>query len=543
VANSAFQYPIGDGANIHDVHQLLTASGGENTLNVGNTPITRFGTYQDVIVTVNGTVTTLSYVGLTGTFPSALTPSAAVIVDFNTSDATYIPSTLSTVGGTFESAMLGYGATSYYSLKEGSGNFVDQGTLGVNMVPATPPSGSSVNRGLVPFITSLYLQNCVGTYNWAVGTVSAQVIPFGTTSDISIVIPIEDFVLPGSGSLSYFFGQGDRGVSGSQGVSCYVDHAGNVTMENFFTSTYQTLSSTSAPLSNPTGKNLLVVTYNHTSTTLTIYVNGTQVAQNASWIYGMSNSTNSGTPFIVGGLWTSGSVQTGKSFPAAHWQGVGVLKNIVLSSAQITNLYSLMTATTGNRIYATWNPFDKSPNEALSNANLTASDTSNANWYIVRANESATQHDFYIEGTVNVIGSGNSGCIGLCLPNAIISSTNYLGSFGDSLGFFLTRGGNPQKADTGGTFTNLSFSNFIVGDRFMLAVQRTTGKMWIGKNGTWNGTGNPSTGANPDLTFSLDEWAAAAANIDLSALTINTGQSAFSYTVPTGFAAGLFRDL
>jgi hypothetical protein len=54
--------------------------------------------------------------------------------------------------------------------------------------------------------------------------------------------------------------------------------------------------------------------------------------------------------------------------------------------------------------------------------------------------------------------------------------------------------GNYFAVDTTGV------SGFSSGDRLMFALDRTAGKMWIGKNGTWFNSGDPAAGTNPQFT-------------------------------------------
>lgn len=74
----------------------------------------------------------------------------------------------------------------------------------------------------------------------------------------------------------------------------------------------------------------------------------------------------------------------------------------------------------------------------------------------------------------------------------------------------------------------------------MCAFDDAAGKFWIGVNGTWFSSGDPSTGANPAVSFT----AAATGNWfpedNLNAggsCDYNFGQRPFTYTPPTGFKA------
>jgi hypothetical protein len=58
------------------------------------------------------------------------------------------------------------------------------------------------------------------------------------------------------------------------------------------------------------------------------------------------------------------------------------------------------------------------------------------------------------------------------------------------------------------------------------------GNVWIGKNDTWFGSGNPSTGANPYWTGLTGKFSPQALHGNVK---LNFGQTAFTYTPPSGF--------
>jgi len=78
-----------------------------------------------------------------------------------------------------------------------------------------------------------------------------------------------------------------------------------------------------------------------------------------------------------------------------------------------------------------------------------------------------------------------------------------------------------------------------VNDVQMVAMDVDAGKIWYGRNGTWDVSGNPGTGANPSQTFAANQYmspalASGSASVSYSA---NFGQRPFSYAPPTGFLA------
>jgi hypothetical protein len=76
------------------------------------------------------------------------------------------------------------------------------------------------------------------------------------------------------------------------------------------------------------------------------------------------------------------------------------------------------------------------------------------------------------------------------------------------------------------------------GDVVMIALDLDAGKVWYGRNGTWFGSGNPATGANPSQTFTANQsMSPAVATGSACAFTANFGQRPFAYTAPSVFKA------
>ena len=113
--------------------------------------------------------------------------------------------------------------------------------------------------------------------------------------------------------------------------------------------------------------------------------------------------------------------------------------------------------------------------------------------------------------------------------------------------------GQPYTGGTGGSvISNTAFAN--TGDIHMCAYDASTGKLYFGANGTWGGTANPSTGANPHYTLDTSKvyFPCVSTGSDCSAnfgngyfgttAVSSAGTNAsnigiFEYDVPTGFTA------
>lgn len=91
---------------------------------------------------------------------------------------------------------------------------------------------------------------------------------------------------------------------------------------------------------------------------------------------------------------------------------------------------------------------------------------------------------------------------------------------------------------------------YTAGDVIGVALNATSGKVWFSKNGVWQGSGsNPaagtgalqltSVGGQYCATFGYAQYFGAGGQSVVGAATANFGQSAFNYTPPAGFNAGL----
>lgn len=95
--------------------------------------------------------------------------------------------------------------------------------------------------------------------------------------------------------------------------------------------------------------------------------------------------------------------------------------------------------------------------------------------------------------------------------------------------------GNTGELNNYGSYVGNYGSWRSNGDVIMIAVKAN--KVWFGKNGTWYSSGNPSTGANPQITLSSNKnFTFAVGGFNSSArMSINAGIKSYVYTVPTGF--------
>jgi len=179
-------------------------------------------------------------------------------------------------------------------------------------------------------------------------------------------------------------------------------------------------------------------------------------------------------------------------------------------------------------ILAKWNPLDKSASVVLSNNDLTATCSLSA-WNSVRSTLPISSGKIYIEMTYS---SGTYVMIGFADADAPLGTT----------GFWADTAGYGYHSSTGNKFNNganVAYgSSYSTGNVIGIALDMDAGKIWWSKNGVWQTSGDPAAGTSPAYT-GLTGNLYAVAGLYASSLVANFGQSAFAYTVPSGFTGGL----
>jgi len=215
-------------------------------------------------------------------------------------------------------------------------------------------------------------------------------------------------------------------------------------------------------------------------------------------------------------------------------------------------------------VFATFNPLIYNPAQAnynplFSNGNTTVASNTSVNAFSnARATLAMLSGKYYAE--FKTTSSDTNMSIGLINYQSGFRSTNNwaLNYQNDGAVSFEATGSIYINNSLSGT----SFSGFTTGDIMQVAFDRTSEKVWLGKNGTWFNSGNPSNGTNELLNLSAtignDEfWTFAVgmyhsvnevwnANFGngyfgttavASAGTNASGNGIFEYDVPTGYTA------
>ena len=218
----------------------------------------------------------------------------------------------------------------------------------------------------------------------------------------------------------------------------------------------------------------------------------------------------------------------------------------------------------GNALYPTypvWDTIDVMTTAAgfpsgftVGGGGSTLSGDANSDWktaFATTPNQPSSSATAYAEIVVTAINNGANVMIGLC--NQAFDWDSYLGETVS----------NPVKADYSSVCywpypTTARISNgasgtwafpgspincpaVAAGDVLQFAVNRALGYAWVGLNGTWLGSGNPATGANPWIT-GINSWEMVFLAVSIytgagNTFSINGKTSQFAYAPPSGFAA------
>jgi hypothetical protein len=201
--------------------------------------------------------------------------------------------------------------------------------------------------------------------------------------------------------------------------------------------------------------------------------------------------------------------------------------------------------TTANN-FATWNAVDRNSG-TLTNGNLTFTDDGSDGWNNSRATIGVSTGKYYWEMRADAVVNAVL-CASIAGPNGNDSTKGarlgFLPGQTDDAGVTYYASGYLYHADnqSGGSAWGDSYTN---GDIISIAVDMNDsgGKVWFAKNGTWQVSGNPSTGANAarsDLKTYADTWFPISGTYySISAQTFNFGQNP---TFSGNTTAGTFTD-
>jgi hypothetical protein len=235
---------------------------------------------------------------------------------------------------------------------------------------------------------------------------------------------------------------------------------------------------------------------------------------------------------------TAAAIGKDSSGNGNNWTPNGISVTAGVTYDSMTDLTTLTSATQAN--YAVLNPLFNTGLLGylpLIDGNLVALESSgSAAWRSRWTTMSMPTGGWYAEFTLSYTGATpiTNGTVAVGLHDG--GSSTYVGQTTTTYGYFSngTKYNNGSSTAFGATYAN--------GDVISVAYDPTNGKVWFGKNGTWQASGNPAAGTNPafssvpiNLFFGCSAfWNSPDGNAIFYA---NFGQRPFAYTPPTGFVA------
>jgi len=215
------------------------------------------------------------------------------------------------------------------------------------------------------------------------------------------------------------------------------------------------------------------------------FCDGTQLAPT---VFGSTDSTT--------GEW---KINTSPSFTLGN-NGFTILKdgNTITDQSSNSNDFSLgggtltKTEDSPSNVFATLNPLDVSrlanTGNTFSNGNLTVTDGS-SNYLLTQSTLAATTGKFYWEVKINATTSTSVSGVGVC------DFDNFLrddGAANVAYGWIYAPDGDKRHNSSATAYGDTYAANDIIG----IALDMTNGFLYFSKNGTWQNSGNPESGAS-----------------------------------------------
>jgi hypothetical protein len=186
--------------------------------------------------------------------------------------------------------------------------------------------------------------------------------------------------------------------------------------------------------------------------------------------------------------------------------------------------------------YCTLNPLAVGANISNAQGNLYALKTTTG-WTSQRSTVGVSSGKYYFEGlvtgTIDPSGNQKQAMIGVATNAATLASYVGVDANGWSYNFDGLKINSGSGTSYGAAFTG--------GDIISVAIDLDNSKIWFAKNGTWQASGNPATGANAAFSNvtgivmpAIGLGGLAAGNVSWD---MNFGQRPFAYTAPSGFKA------
>ena len=165
----------------------------------------------------------------------------------------------------------------------------------------------------------------------------------------------------------------------------------------------------------------------------------------------------------------------------------GNSNNFTVAGGTLTN-----TEDSPSNVFATMNPLVPSTSLTFSNGNntITGSDVNNNDASNI-ATLGASSGKYYWEVKYSTAAGSTSTTVGI----ATLENYKYNVNNTTETGFAVVRFDGGMRVDGSVTGTGYWGSNPVAGDIIMFALDMDNGKFYLGKNGTWENSGVPTSGA------------------------------------------------
>lgn len=237
-----------------------------------------------------------------------------------------------------------------------------------------------------------------------------------------------------------------------------------------------------------------------------------------------------------GGTWSSTTTTVATIGTTGLVTGVAAGTSTI-SYVVTSGCHAIATVTvTSSFSYNTFDPSNKAASITVSGGNLTAGNASYTFACIFGlASNAHSTGKYYCEMTINNVGgSGNQSGFGF--GNASANLNNYLGSDANGWWYWSQVGAISNFYNSGAALSPIPTLVYVYGDVIGMALDLTAGKAWFSVNGTWNNSGNPSSGTSPSFTFPTGITYYPIACFFWGGATINFGATTYFSTAPSGFS-------
>jgi hypothetical protein len=370
--------------------------------------------------------------------------------------------------------------------------------------------------------------------------------------------------------LNYFY------FSGGSGSGVYFDSSGR--LEYFeYSGGYIAQLTTNALFRDLSAWYHVVITYNSTEATasnrIKIWINGVQQTSFAfstypslnldSLVYNTTSAHNisyanylngylSHIHFIDGtaydasafgetdattGIWkpiTEPSVTYGSQGYFLKFENSG---SMGLDSSGNANNFTVngnltQTVDTPSNVFATWNPLENYYQSAtLSNGNTTIQ-TGNSQYSPSSSTLGVSSGKWYWEVEYDALSGGSDVAYVGVLSQFATNSTTSLGTNANDYGYYVN--GNYYNNNTGTAYGN----TYTIGDIIGVALDLDNNKLYFSKNGTWQNSGDPESGATGTGAISITNPTSTTNGAYFP--SICDGSSSANATFKTNFGNGYF---